>query len=286
MTTQPNAPCPTRTDPIRAAKTHLTNLKLRALPFGQRQKGLYRRCRGRTISSDGSMPHNVHAAHPARRLRGTARLGHSQSPVSAGRVPPFRSARQSREYRTECTDYRSGKPGSDDMNLVALLFEVARRLPDRPAVGVYDFRFCWGSISSSSQALTPPKISARFRSSFWGVCVSTAEGRAKRGATRPACYLKPRVVGCDNRKEVDLLRHVAQHVGAGSWKFNPDPVTRSRTVHDTKTSSASANAVMRAAIWTAMPLMSQRRCSTSPVWRPQRTATPSGASVSAMTEAQ
>jgi len=54
------------------------------------------------------------------------------------------------------------------------------------------------------------------------------------------------------------------------------PATRSFTVLETSTSSPSAFAATRAAMWTAMPPTPPSISSHSPVWRPVRMRMPSG----------
>jgi len=57
---------------------------------------------------------------------------------------------------------------------------------------------------------------------------------------------------------------------------SPEPATRSRTVCDTSTSPALADAATRAPMFTATPATLASRTSTSPVCRPARTSSPRG----------
>ena len=51
-------------------------------------------------------------------------------------------------------------------------------------------------------------------------------------------------------------------------------MVRSLTVRDTRTSPSAAASMTRDAMWTARPLRSDPRSSTSPVWTPARVRTP------------
>ena len=68
-------------------------------------------------------------------------------------------------------------------------------------------------------------------------------------------------------------------------KLRPDPATRSTTMRETSTSPAPAAAATRAAVCTAMPLMSSSRSSTSPVCTPARTSRPRPRNTSRITVA-
>jgi hypothetical protein len=71
-----------------------------------------------------------------------------------------------------------------------------------------------------------------------------------------------------------------------SLKWIPEPMTRSLTIPDTKTSPVAASAPMRAATWTASPLGSFPLTSHSPVCRPTRRSMLSDPVASAIAFAQ